>query len=308
MNVFFHEGPDRDLLDALPALRGLHAPGGETWAVLPGGLAGLAEALLPGLRTTDAGHPALRRLHWPPGTPREDPLAAHDLDVARFLGRAERVLSFVSRGDDDWAASVRAAAPDARIAFVPPRPAEDEPWHVADHHLRRIDAQDPGLAAALRDAGGPPTASPGPGPVALCPGSPHALTAWPDARWHALADRLAAEGIAARVLLDRDALARLSEAGQRAWRARGALVARGYGALAAALDDAALVLGTDGLALRLAGQLGRPTLALCGPTRAERWAPRGAGHSALQAEGPSAWARLDPEEVAGRLHARLAGA
>ena len=114
--------------------------------------------------------------------------------------------------------------------------------------------------------------------VAIAPGASQATKRWPAERFAEVARSVAAAG--ASVVLaggpsDRPAL----DAFARACRVPVAadLTALPVGALAAALAEVELLVACDSGPVHLASAVGTPTLAIFGPTSAERWGPAAPG-------------------------------
>jgi heptosyltransferase-2 len=99
-----------------------------------------------------------------------------------------------------------------------------------------------------------------PGFVALAPGAGHASKRWPPAHWHALAHRLLAAGHTVVAVGD--------EAERGLLEAPGVVPAYGLPLLvtAALLQRARVVVANDSGLLHLATAVGRPVVALVGPT------------------------------------------
>ncbi len=117
----------------------------------------------------------------------------------------------------------------------------------------------------------PPT----PGLLGLVPGAGHASKRWPIERWAALAMRWRATGLV-RVFLgpdEQDLAAPLRDAGADLWPTP-------LGALREGLAGCAVVVAGDTGPLHVAGALGRPVVALFGPTPVDAgfwiWGQRGA--------------------------------
>ncbi len=123
--------------------------------------------------------------------------------------------------------------------------------------------------------------------VGICPGAGNPQKCWPPERFAAAANHL--RGDPQNVLLlgavhDRDPGARLQAAlRRRALNLVGRTDAR---ELAALLSLCELILTNDSGAMHLAAALGKPLVALFGPTDARKWAPRGPGKQVL-AQAPS---------------------
>lgn len=308
--------PDLDALHELPF------PGFERAAPPRGGLARLAALLRPYLL-----------------------LARY----AALLRRERYDAALILRDDHWWGAALAALAGiPRRVGHAHPLCAplltDALPYAPREHVSRQA------LAAAARLAGpaGEPPLRLGPAPadaawaagwlaanlapgerlVVIHPGTGGPTKHWPEERWPAVADALAAlPGV--RLLLTggpgEAALARRIGAGM----ARPHLSLAGQtslGQLAALLGRAALVLGVDSGPLHVAVSQGAPTIHLYGPSDHERFGPWGdpARNRVLRAglfcspcgvfaacprgtAGPECMARIPPEDVLAAARELLAG-
>ncbi|HTL70304.1 MAG TPA: lipopolysaccharide heptosyltransferase II [Candidatus Eisenbacteria bacterium] len=170
---------------------------------------------------------------------------------------------------------------------------------------------------------------PGPGPwVVAAVGSKSDVKRWPAAHYARLLDKLALND-GRRIALVGDA-----KDAEDARRVRGAMLAESvdltgktdFAALCGALAAAELVVTNDSAPLHLAEALGRPVLALFGPTDPRKYGPRGARSAAVskplfcspcekaqcrfgsgESFHPPCLKELYPEEVYARARALLAG-
>jgi ADP-heptose:LPS heptosyltransferase len=257
--LIIHPGALGDVLQAVPALRGLRAQG----------------------RLTFAGQPRLGRLLVALGVADEsrgfDGLGLEALftdapappAVAAFLGGFTRVVSWFGSGDATYRARLAALAADPVVA--PPVPDDDTP--VWRHLLTTVPA--PTLAESLAVAPiRPGGARPGSAALIVHPGSGGAWKQWPAERFaeviaavtarHALAvtvhqgpaDRAAVEAL----------LAQLDRPVER-------IVEPELPALAAALAGARAYLGGDSGVSHLAAAVGAPSVILFPPAHLPRWTP-----------------------------------
>jgi ADP-heptose:LPS heptosyltransferase len=267
-----------DFVVALPALRAL-AAGGRRLRLVGNRAAalGLAPELFERVDSTD--DPA-----WTGLFADELPLPV-DGDAAVVLLK-------------DAAVGVRLdAAGAAPILSARPFPEPSSPLHVADYLLgavapacseRPVAPAIPAIAPSaeerararqrLRQAGV------GGAYAVLHPGSGSPRKNWPLERFARVADRLTSAGLSIVVTTgpaDAGVVAGLS-------RLVGAPVVRldelPLAGLAGLLADAALYVGNDSGPSHVAAAVGSPTVAIFGPTRASRWAPR--GPSAIAVEPP----------------------
>jgi ADP-heptose:LPS heptosyltransferase len=257
--LILHPGALGDVLQAVPALRGLRAH----------------------RRLTFAGQPRLGRLLVALGVVDEargfDGLGLEALftdapvppAVAAFLGGFTRVVSWFGSRDATYRARLAALTTDPVVA--PPVPEDDTP--VWRHLLATVPA--PTLAESLAVAPiRPAGARPGSAALIVHPGSGGAWKRWPAERFaeviaavaarHALtvmvhqgpADRAAVEAL----------LARLDRPVER-------LVEPELPALAAALAGSRAYLGGDTGVSHLAAAVGAPSVILFPPAHLPRWTP-----------------------------------
>ena len=96
---------------------------------------------------------------------------------AKLLAGAHSVVSFVSGGDDAWAANVRRLAPRAELIPLAVRPPADFQGHVTQHLLAQLSARpaaQEALAQVLRSVAARGVSGRAPlsnGPVVVHPGS-----------------------------------------------------------------------------------------------------------------------------------------
>jgi len=260
--LIIHPGALGDVLQAVPALRGLRA-------AAPGG------------RLVFAGQPRLGRLLAALGV--VDEARAFDglglealftdepapLALAAFLGGFTRVVSWFGSREPTYVARLGALGADAIVA----RPVPDDDTPVWRHLIATLPAS--GLAerdavAPVHPAARPPAAA----ALVIHPGSGGAWKQWPAERFaeaiaavatrHALpvvvhqgpADRAAVEAL----------LARLDAPVER-------LVEPELPELAAALSLARAYLGGDSGVSHLAAAVGAPSVILFPPAHLPLWAP-----------------------------------
>lgn len=180
-----------------------------------------------------------------------------------------RKASGVRFGFDRASARERSAARAYDVRIPVPRNL-----HAVERNRRLVaqvfgypvdDAADYGLARALP----PPSFAPGEPYVVFLHAASREAKRWPEERWVALGERLAAAGYT--VVLpggtpaERESAARMAARMPRAM----ALPATGLGAMAALLANAWLVAGVDTGLTHLAVALGRPTVGIYCATRPE---------------------------------------
>jgi heptosyltransferase-3 len=263
--LILHPGALGDVLQAVPALRGLRARG----------------------RLTFAGQPRLGRLLLALGVIDEargfDGLGLEALftdgpvppAVAAFLAAFTRVVSWFGSGDATYRARLAALATDPVVA--PPVPDDDTP--VWRHLLATVPAS--ALAESLAVAPiRPGRARPGsaalPGSAGLMvhPGAGGAWKRWPAERFAEVIGAVAARGPLTVVVhqgpADRAAvealLARLDRPVER-------LVEPELPALALALAGSRAYLGGDSGISHLAAAVGAPSVILFPPAHLPRWTP-----------------------------------
>ncbi len=260
--LIIHPGALGDVLQAVPALRGLRA-----------------EA--PGGRLVFAGQPRLGRLLVALGVVDEarafDGLGLEALftdapapsALADFLGDFTRVVSWFGSREPTYAARLGALAADLIVA----RPVPDHDTPVWRHLIATL----PASALAEREAVAPirPAASPPTSPALVVhPGSGGAWKQWPAERFAeviaAVAARHALPIVVHQGPADRAAvevlLARLDAPVER-------LVEPELPALAAALALARAYLGGDSGVSHLAAAVGAPSVILFPPAHLPRWTP-----------------------------------
>jgi heptosyltransferase-2 len=126
---------------------------------------------------------------------------------------------------------------------------------------------------------------PGAEPLLLHPGSTWPSKAWPEAKWSALIDRLAASGLGVPWILsspgDEDRSRRIARSAASPVQVLEALPLR---PLLALIAEARAYIGNDGGILHCAVALGTPTVGIFGPTEPEIWFPHEAWGDARLAQ------------------------
>ncbi len=281
--ILFHEGALGDSVLIWPLLRGL----GECTLFSQIGKARLAAGCIHGVRAMDGQTAAMSRLHAPGEAERIDP------GLAELLGGADRIISFISGGQDAWAANLRALAPRASLHFVDPRPDPAAKIHITQTWKGRLEAQ--GLQTPWKLAA--PRANNG-GPVVIHPGAGSPAKCWPLERYEALIEYLHEVGRPVEVILGEVEAERWPAASLKRWQ-------RDYGArqpadlleLADLLKTAALFIGNDSGPGHLAAALGVPAISLFGPTDPQLWRPIGPRTVVLRHGNPPSLAAITTESV-----------
>jgi len=272
MNLFVHQAALGDFVLTFPLLRALDRLGERTMVVTHWSLAQLAAEQFDHVEPVDANLREFTRLFDHGGPAAVSPFFREAFEAA------ERVISFVSRGDDDWAENMRRLAPQAAHAYVFPRPPHDWTESVVAWHRRQLEQQampldyDPSHNPSTR-------AKPGPrrdGPILVHPGSGGEEKCWPVHRFLELTDSLKADGLDVEIVLGETERERMDQPALD--RLRDDYGARDDLSLLELRDRvrrAKLYVGNDSGPTHLAAQLGAPTVAIFGPTVPAVWGPVG---------------------------------
>lgn len=269
MTLVFHHGALGDSVLVHPLLASL---AGEVTFVTHHAKAKLAA------RTKPHVHPA--NLDAPPWACL---FASDSGDAALFRG-VTTILSFVSDGQDVWAANVRRLAPHAKVCFIDPRPPATWTQHLTQWHRGQLQRQGLTLppAPAIARRHNPD------GPIVLHPGSGGLAKCWPPDRFHALAARLRHRA---------DVRLIIGEAEHTRGQFPDATVLDTLDDLHDTIAAAWWYVGNDSGPTHLAARLGVPTLALFGPTDPRVWAPMGPAVTVLAPPRPGAMDWLDVDTV-----------
>lgn len=281
--IVFHEGALGDSALIWPLLRGLH----ECTLFSQLGKARLAAGCIHGVKAMDGQTAAMSRLYAPGEAGRIDPA------LAGLLGGADRIISFISSGQDAWAANLRTLAPRAGLYFIDPRPDPAAAMHITESWKRQLTGQ--GLEMPWKLAA--PRANNG-GPVVIHPGAGSPGKCWPLERFEALIEYLHEVGRPVEVLLGEVELERWPAASLKRWQ-------RDYGArqpadlmeLADLIKTAALFIGNDSGPGHLAAALGVPVISLFGPTDPQQWRPIGPRTVVMRNGNPPSLAAITTEAV-----------
>lgn len=303
--LVFHRGALGDVLLSLPFLAALPSHFGARGLTLVG-RASVLELLVG--QPFVAGILDQDRAVWSGLYGKQAEVSPH---LASLLREHQAAVVFTRNAADPVLAGLRRLGLE-RVMPVPSRPPAGAEVHVADHMfaatgVRSLAAQvliKP-LAQAveqaqvfLRTLGLEPGLW-----VSLHPGSGGARKIWPLENWLTLAAHLERKADFAPLFIQGPAEAGLGKAVSAGLGAERARLAENLPLpmLAACLALARAHVGLDSGVTHLAAVLGRPTVALFGPTSPACWAPRGPAVTVLAPPGgPAAftdWDWLTPERV-----------
>lgn len=291
MNLIFHHAALGDFVLTFALLRSLDE---STTVVSSWQKAALAASLFKHVTAMDIEMLEFTRLFADGGPTSMSPV------VTEAFEQAERMISFVSSGDDAWAENVRRLAPQAALYIVLPRPPQDFEGHITEFHREQLKHQGLELAhpKAIR------VKKRSRGAVVLHPGSGGADKRWAVEHWVELARHLAANGHAVKFVVgeveleDQEMIEVLQQAGE-------VKVCATTLDLLDELDKAKAYVGNDSGPTHLAGQVGLPTLALFGPTPPRVWQPLGPGVTTLAPNRPTSMDWLDTPTVIEAVDAML---
>jgi ADP-heptose:LPS heptosyltransferase len=261
--LFVHQGALGDWVITWPILRALAVECGFVFAVASGEKARLAARFIEGVVPVDieTGWHIMHQCDIP-----MPPMLAVD------YFELSHIVSYVSNGVDPWARNILRFAPQASIAYVHPRPPDNWHEHVLNWQYGQIDHQLP-LNLAFDDA---PTHRTPEGPVVIHPGSGGANKCWPRDYYEVLITELRDAGHRTQVVLGEVELETWPEHVIDNWQERfDVLMPDTLDALADILLEARLVIANDSGPMHLADQLGKPLLALFGPSNLRHWHPNG---------------------------------
>ncbi len=261
--LFVHQGALGDWVVTWPILRGFVDTCGLVYAITSGQKASLAQRFIRGVEALDIedGWPRLHQpnLSLPPDLPID-------------LGKVSHIISYVSNGQDAWAENIRRFAPNARIAFIQPRPPENWAVHVIGWQYLQLDRQLP-VELPYDD---PPAQPKFHGPIVIHPGSGGAAKCWPRDYFESLIAMLWQAGHDVKVVLGEVELETWPEDELARWnRDYQPIKPSSLDELADVLLEARLVITNDSGPMHLADQLGKPLLALFGPSELRHWHPIG---------------------------------
>jgi heptosyltransferase-3 len=259
--LVFHHGALGDGVILWPLLRAM----GPLSLISPRERAQLAAMQLEGVEAVDGDRPDWARLF----APRAD--LEVDGSVRILLAGATCIVSFVSDGQDVWAANIAALAPNATIFFGPPKPTAGSTTHLLEQTTENLTTQ--GWSGEPQQ---PDRRRNNDGPVVLHPGSGGDAKRWPAERFIQLARQTIAIGRPVQIVIgpveqervDADTLRQWGQVAERIEPASPSDLAR-------VLGRASVVVANDSGPAHLAAQIGVPTIVLFGPTDPRIWAPTG---------------------------------
>lgn len=261
--LFVHQGALGDWVITWPILRALVDECGFVFAVTSGEKARLAARFIDGVVPVDieSGWHIMHQRDIP-----LPPMLAIDYFELMY------VISYVSDGVDAWAHNILRFAPQAGTAFVYPRPPEHWQEHVLNWQYGQIDHQLP-LSLGYDDI--ETNRSPD-GPIVIHPGSGGAMKCWPREYFETLIQQLSSAGHRTQVVLGEVELETWPRDVIDDWQQKFDVhLPETLDALANIILDARLVIANDSGPMHLADQLGKPLLALFGPSSLKHWHPNG---------------------------------
>jgi heptosyltransferase-3 len=296
MNLVFHQAALGDCVLTFPLLRAMQPP---VTLVSAWSKAWLASRVVEGVRPMDAELWEFTRL-WSATGPTSLSPAIRDL-----FATARCIVSFISTGDDAWAANVRRWAPDAPIAFVAPRPPADWTAHVTGWHQSELSRQGvelpaaPGCQSQRPPNGGASSPATGvDGPVVVHVGSGGVDKCWPADRFERLIAGLRDAGRTVIPILGEAEADRWPERDVIRWRdALGARLLLSVEDLYPLLRSASGYIGNDSGPTHLAAHIGLPTVVLFGPSSPRVWRPLGPAVTVLAPPEPAPMSWLSVEAV-----------
>ena len=298
--LVLHPGALGDVMLALPALEHLLRLGFAVTLAVESWLAGLCREGGAAATVLDLEDLALHRLF----------AGVSGAAASPRLGGFAAVVSWLGAGDPGYQAALAALAP--RVVVARARPDAGARRHVARHLLETLAPLGP-LPAAVPPArlgvGAAPAAwaeawlaERGIGataPVVVHPGAGAPAKVWPG--FGDLLARLRAEGHAV-IVSAGPADAPAAPAALDAVRAADLPLER----LAALIARAGAFVGNDSGPTHLAAALGRPTVALFGPSDPAVWAPLGPGVRVVAGDVEAPWRGVTVERVMRALGAGAA--
>lgn len=264
-SLVFHQAALGDFVLTWPLLRRLPRP---VRVVAPWSHASLAAATLPEAGAVSIEQFEFTRMHAEGGPTSLSPA------VRELFEHTAAVVSFVAGAGSAWADNAQRLLRHADRVLLDPRPPQGFRGHVTEWHTSAVK---PGLPLQDAPAPTPPTPAPPDAPILLHPGSGGIAKCWPRERFAALASSLLAQGHDVRFVIGEAEVDRWDSAARATLETSGAVldVLPSLEALAAAIRGCRLYAGNDAGPTHLAAQLGRPTLALFGPSDPVRFHPVG---------------------------------
>jgi len=288
--LIFHHGALGDSVLTWPVLRGLGAAHDVT-LIAPTGKSKLAARYLPGVSAEDGDAPDWSRLFAPE--------ARHEIGDRQLalLRDAACIVTFVSSGRDTWADNVWTIAPEARTAFVQPRPADGFSLPIGVFYEHQLTAQEVPVTPMMPERRRNPD-----GPVVVHPGSGGADKCWPIERFERLVESMHTIGRNVIIVVGEVEHERIDDGVLAKWRERYDLREPATTLeLAEIVARASVFVGNDSGPAHLAAQLGVATVALFGPTDPRVWAPVGPAAAVIWAGSPTSMDWLEVERVAGAV-------
>lgn len=257
----FHAGALGDGVLIWPLLRAL----GSLSLISQWPKARLAARWIPGVEPLDGESPDFSRLFTPSAS-----LEISD-KLRNQLAGVDRIISFISSGNDTWADNLRAIRSGRHLHCVQVRTPEDWKDSVGRFHLGQLQKQGLSITPVM-----PPLRRNPDGPVLLHPGSGGRGKCWPADRFEHLAEYLHRIGRPYALLLGPVERERLPADRIAHWTHRYQVICPAdFLELSEHLSRAALFVGNDSGPSHLAAQIGVPTIALFGPTSPVIWSPVG---------------------------------
>ena len=124
MNIVFHQGALGDWVLTFPILRALR----PVYAVAPYSKANLAARLIDRIKPVGIEKTGFSQLYISGG----NPSSQLGSSWCNILDDTTLIISFISNGDDAWAANIRELASRAHHVFIRPQPPSPYRKHVTD--------------------------------------------------------------------------------------------------------------------------------------------------------------------------------
>jgi ADP-heptose:LPS heptosyltransferase len=211
--------------------------------------------------------------------------------AANRLAGAHTIINFLSAGGDRWTSNVVAAAPEAHLLAIQPRPPAEYAHHATDFMIEQLDPAPAVKAAVLQilrgiEQRGVIPRRPHGHSVLMHPGSGGRQKCWPRDRFIELITRLRNYGRRVTVALgeveaDRwssDDITKFTRAADKVVHPPRLVD------LYEAVSAAEIVIANDSGPAHLAGIIGVPTIALFGPSDPKIWRPLGPSVTAIRGE------------------------
>lgn len=285
MNIVFHQGALGDWVLTFPILRALR----PVYAVAPYSKANLAARLIDRTKPVGIEKTGFSQLYISGG----NPSSQLGSSWCNILDDATLIISFISNGDDAWAANIRELASRAHHVFIRPQPPSSYRKHVTDWYDEQLRDQGvelcyPAIELSTSDSQN----------VVVHPGSGGNNKCWPANRFEKLVSVLRGHGKSVTVIYGDVERETWAQKKIDHWQEQlNAQFIPDLDQLVDVFEQAGMFIGNDTGPTHLAAAMGLHTIVLFGPSLHRVWSPGGPRVTVISPPRPCPISHIDVRSV-----------